>query len=97
MQGRDLAPLYVGSERPAWRDDFFYEHGTITNRERIPSSEALVTREWKYIHWPEYDHEELFDVLRDRIEVSNRIADPEQQERLAMMRKRFAELKEAAK
>jgi len=34
MQGRDLGPLYL-SRTPLWRDKLFYEHPTITSRDRI--------------------------------------------------------------
>ena len=43
--GLDLSPLYVGDKRAAWRDEFFYEHPTITSRDRIPSSRAVVRRD----------------------------------------------------
>ena len=45
IQGLDLSPLYVGDKRAAWRDEFFYEHPTITSRDRIPSSRAVVRRD----------------------------------------------------
>jgi hypothetical protein len=34
--------LYLRRRPPAWRDEFFYEHPTITSRDRIPSSQAVV-------------------------------------------------------
>ncbi len=76
MQGRNLAPLYLHSRAPAWRDEFFYEHPTITSRARIPSSVAVVRRDWKYVEWPEYDHRQLFDLRRDPGEVHNLADDP---------------------
>ena len=37
MQGQDLAALYLpGRTRPAWRDEFFYEHPTITSQRPHP-------------------------------------------------------------
>lgn len=73
MQGRDISSLYLerGDLEP-WREDFFYEHtigaDPITgkgfldkkNKVNIPASLALVTKEWKYIYWPQYKHEQLF-------------------------------------
>ena len=49
MQGRDLSPLYLADRAPAWRDEFFYEHPTITSRDRIPSSQGVIRRDWKYV------------------------------------------------
>ena len=39
MQGRDIAPLYLAKEKPAWRTEFFYEHA-MGAKGRIPASEA---------------------------------------------------------
>ena len=43
MQGTDLSKLYLGKTAKKWRQDYYYEHPIITNKKRIPSSEALVT------------------------------------------------------
>jgi arylsulfatase A-like enzyme len=97
MQGRDLAPLYLSSQKPGWRTEFFYEHAVIKNAEFIPASEAMVRREVKYIWWPDFKHEELFDLKADPFEERNLAGDPAQQGRLQELRKRFGELKAAAK
>ena len=97
MQGRDLAPLYLAATKPAWRNEFFYEHATINNTNFIPSSEALVRKDWKYFYWPDFKTEQLFDLRTDPLEENDLIADPAQAGRLAEMRRRFAELKAAAR
>jgi arylsulfatase A-like enzyme len=97
MQGRDVAPLYLSADKPAWRDEFFYEHAPIGNVERIPASEALVRKDWKYFYWPDFKLEQLFHVEADPFEENDLAKDPEQASRLAEMRARFAELKAAAK
>lgn len=97
MQGRDLSSLYLASTAPAWRTEFFYEHATIKNIHFIPSSEALVRKEVKYLYWPDFQHEELFDLTADRAETHNLAAAPNQAKMLASLRSRFAELKAAAK
>ncbi|WP_406698161.1 sulfatase [Singulisphaera sp. Ch08] len=96
MQGRNFAPLYLAADPPAWRTEFFYEHAIIRNQDFIPASEALVRKDWKYFYWPDFKHEQLFDLRADPAEESDLAADPAQADRLAEMRGRFAELKTAA-
>ncbi len=97
MQGRDIAPLYLAATKPMWRTEFFYEHATIRSTDFIPSSEALVQKDWKYFYWPDFKHEQLFDLNADPLEENDLAGDPAQKDRLAEMRKRFAELKSAAR
>ena len=97
MQGQDLAPLYLAAEAPAWRDEFFYEHPIVNNRDFIPASEAVVTRDWKYIMWPDWGVEQLFDLAHDPREERDLVADPASAQRLAAMRARLAELRATAR
>ena len=96
MQGSDLAPLYLAAQKPAWREEFFYEHATIGNTNKIPASQALVRKDWKYFYWPDFQTEQLFDLCADPIEEHDLVSDPAQAARLAEMRHRFAQLKVAA-
>jgi arylsulfatase A-like enzyme len=97
MQGQDIAPLYLGKDKPNWRSEFFYEHPTFRNKDFIPASEALVRKDWKYMYWPEDDVQQLFDLKNDPREENDLAGDPAHAKKLAEMRKRFMELKEAAK
>jgi len=99
MQGTDIAPLYLSDNgnKPDWRTEFFYEHPTFASVERIPASEALVRKDFKYMYWPVTDIEQLFDLRNDPIEENDLAGDPKYADKLAEMRKRFKELKEAAK
>lgn len=97
MQGRDIAPLYLSARKPAWRNEFFYEHATLRSVDFIPASEALVRTDVKYIRWPDFGYEELFDLRRDPREVHNRAGDGQSAAQLARLRTRFAELKALAK
>ncbi len=97
MQGRDLVPLYDGATPADWRQEFFYEHPTIRSKTFIPTSEALVSHDWKYVVWPEYSREQLFQISTDPHEENDRIADPAAAAMLMQMRQRFTELKAKAK
>lgn len=97
MQGRDFAPLYLATQKPAWRSEFFYEHAIISSRDFIPASEALVRKDWKYFYWPDFNTEQLFHVAADPFEENDLIADPACTEILTTLRKRFHQLKAEAK
>lgn len=97
MQGSNISPLYLASEKPEWRNEFFYELALVGNKERIPASQALVRKNMKYMLWPDFDREQLFDLKSDPFEENDIIADPAQGKTLAEMRSRFTELKAAAR
>jgi arylsulfatase len=97
MQGRDLSPLYLSETPSDWRKEFFYEHAVIRNVEFIPSSEALVQKDWKYVYWPDFQREELFDLTRDSREERNLSDDSGHADRLERLRREFAEQKAQAK
>ncbi len=106
MQGRDIRELYSRAVDPEglravayapWRTEFFYEHPTLRSKDFIPASEALVRKDFKYLYWPEDNVEQLFDLINDPIEENDLAGDPEHADKLVEMRKRFRELKEAAK
>jgi arylsulfatase len=97
MQGLDLSPLYLRERPPAWRDEFFYEHPTITSRDRIPSSHAVVRRDWKYVSWPEFGYEQLFDLKKDPQEVKNLAEQPAHAGRRAAMQRKLEEWRSRAR
>lgn len=97
MQGRNFAPLYLDGPVADWRTEFFYEHPTIRSVSFIPSSEALVRTDVKYLFWPDFQYEELFDLAHDPREETNLIAEPGWRERLTELRARFKKLKAQAR
>lgn len=101
MQGRDISDLYLKHNPVAawhyWRTEFFYEHPTLRDADFIPASQALVRKDFKYFYWPEDDVEQLFDLKADPIEEVDLAGNPKYTKKLSEMRKRFNELKEAAK
>lgn len=99
MQGEDLEPLY-STRRTAvkqWRQKFFYEHGTISNKNRIPSSVAVVDRQYKFTLWPEWDYEELYDLKADPLEQVNLVKSEKHQSLVAKYREQLETMRAAAK
>lgn len=97
IQGRDLSPLYTGPGLPDWREEFFYEHPTITSRDRIPTSWAVVRKDVKYIYWPEFEYEQLFDLARDPTELQNLAGQPDQASLQSELRIHLTRLRERAR
>jgi arylsulfatase A-like enzyme len=97
MQGRDLGPLYLAARAPLWRDEFFYEHPTITSRDRIPASQGVIRRDWKYVHFPEFDYEQLFNVKDDGEEIRNLAAAPAYASQREKMRQKLEEWRDRAR
>jgi arylsulfatase len=97
MQGRDISELYLKENVTDWRTEFFYEHPTLQNKDFIPSSQALVRKDWKYFYWPDFEREQLFHIVDDPFEQTDLSAVPKHADKLHEMRKRFNELREAAR
>jgi arylsulfatase len=101
IQGEDLSQLYLGTDsakgRDSWREEFFYEHPTISNRDRIPASQAVVTPKFKYVFWPEWDYEQLFDLNDDPDELTNRVTDPAYQQTRDALRQKMASWRQSVR
>ena len=87
----------AAANKPAWREEFFYEHAIIRSVDFIPASEALVRRHEKYFYWPDFQREQLFDLVADPQEQHDLANDAKQSGRLAALRARFNELKQASR
>ena len=76
MNGRDLMPLIRG-ESPTWRQEWFYEH--LFEHGRVPKSEGVRTRDWKYFEFPEADppYEEMYHLAVDPQETVNLADSPD--------------------
>lgn len=100
MMGRDISPLYTSDNlQSEWRKEFFYEHPIIGQKTYIPASEALVRKDYKYMYWPDYGFEQLFDLVKDPGELKDIInsTNPEIVSIKEDMKARFALLKNLVK
>jgi arylsulfatase len=97
IQGQDMSPLYLQDGTPQWREEFFYEHPTITSRDRIPASQGVIRRDWKYVYWPEFAYEQLFNLDEDPNEIRNVAGQPAHADDLVRMRRSLEEWRRRAR
>jgi arylsulfatase len=64
MQGEDLADLYLRN-KPG-RKEFWYEFWD--DNDGIPSSVALVQKDFKYIYWTDHNYHQAFNLTADPLE-----------------------------
>lgn len=97
MQGESIAPWLTEQPPSNWRSEFYYQHPVIIAKDRIPQSEAVVRRDWKYSYWPDFDYEELYDLKADPLEQNNLANDNAASAKKKQLQAKLAELSEAAK
>ncbi|HWQ53774.1 MAG TPA: sulfatase [Bryobacteraceae bacterium] len=95
VQGCSLRPL-LGAGKPAWRREWFYEHG-FDYQGKIPRSEGIRTEQWKYIRYldPHPEREELYDLGRDPIEEHDLAGEQRLKDKLGQLRGRWRAWSEA--
>ena len=105
MQGRDMSDIYLpkveGDGKPIlvrkpWRDEFFYEF-TTWDENNFPSSNALVRKKWKFIHWYTKNGFQLFDLEHDPLELNDVKDDLANAEIVKEMKARLFELRDELK
>jgi len=83
MDGRSLVPLLEGKSVADWREAFLIEYNTDTVFPRVHKMgyKAVRTKRWKYIRYHDLEGmDELYDLLVDPYEMSNKLHNPESAE-----------------
>ncbi|VAX27065.1 Arylsulfatase [hydrothermal vent metagenome] len=93
MQGKSLRNILYNN-KSSWRNEFFFEHPF--KYKRIPRSEGIVTKDWKYIRFIDRKPgaEWLYNTGNDPKEKVNLAEDKKYSEIKAQLKKRFEKLKE---
>ncbi|VTQ03232.1 Arylsulfatase [Sphingobacterium daejeonense] len=94
MQGVDLVDMYEGKIKK--RNQFFYEH-TFIGSPGLPKTQALVSKDYKYINFIEHGYEMLYDLKKDPNEMVNVASDPKYKDILDRLRLVYQEEKEKSK
>lgn len=96
MDGASFLPLLRGEDIP-WRDEMLFVYYWEFPFPHTPTVLALREERYKYIFYHGvWDTNELYDLEVDPRETRNRIEDPDQEDRVATMRRRLFDLLEAA-
>ncbi|MFI3170725.1 MAG: DUF4976 domain-containing protein, partial [Faecalibacterium sp.] len=90
MQGESMLPLLTQRENAAWRKELLVEQ--LMDTQNYPKSEAVRTKDWKYIRYfartenPEHAHLRIRNTLDDYYEF---LAQPEQMAQKAVYEELF--------
>ena len=104
MDGMSLRPLIEPTTSNSqqttspWRDHFFFEHyHSGAQGKYIARNEGIRTLDAKYLRWidPPEPIEEVYDLSKDPDELNNLVNNPEQEARVAELRQRFDDWRDA--
>ncbi|MCC6354878.1 MAG: sulfatase [Verrucomicrobiae bacterium] len=96
MDGRSFWPLLQGHPIP-WRDHILYEYYWEWNFPATPTTFAIRTDRWKYIHHHGiWDRDACYDLQTDPSERHNLVAIPHYQSQVASLRARLFDALEAS-
>ncbi|GKY97296.1 hypothetical protein MPSEU_000688000 [Mayamaea pseudoterrestris] len=93
MQGRDISDLYLPqhNETP-WRKEFYYEFPGL-GANFIPTSNAVVRKDFKLFHYPEHNVWQLFNLEDDPLEEIDLINEPKYADLIVELKQRYEEMK----
>jgi len=94
MQGESLMPLLTGSDSLWTRDAVYYHFYEYPSVHMVKRHYGIVTKEFKLVHfYYDVDEWELYDRLKDPMEMNNVINDPAYADQVADLRARLQGLR----
>lgn len=94
MQGRSMAPFFLGNEPQSWRKDWLYEYYEYPGPHSVRKNRGVRTERYKLIHYYEAPEEfELYDLQQDPGELHNLYGDPRHETLSQQLRLRIEELR----
>ena len=86
----------AASSKTPWRTDFLYEF-PLDNGKTMPMSTAVVRKDLKYIYWPQFQYEQLFNLTEDPLELNDVLKNETYAHVLKGLQARHADLLEHVK
>jgi len=94
MQGESLLPLFRGEDESWDRDAVYYHYYEYPAVHMVKRHYGIVTREYKLAHfYYDVDEWELYDRLKDPLEMMNVYDDPAYADIIAELKTKLAELR----
>jgi arylsulfatase A-like enzyme len=94
MQGESLVPLLKGEDESWSRDAVYYHYYEYPSVHMVKRHYGIVTREYKLAHfYYDVDEWELYDRLKDPMEMKNEYDNPEYAEVIKELKTKLAELR----
>lgn len=98
MQGESLIPLLKGEKEKWTRDAVYYHYYEYPGEHAVKRHYAIVTKEYKLIHfYHDVDEWEFYDRLNDINEMNNAYEDPKYADTIAMLKQQLIELRKKYK
>ena len=97
MQGRSLVPVLRGRTPSDWRTSMYYRYYHDPGDHNTRAHTGVRTATHKLIHFWKKDQWELFDLVKDPLELNNLFGQPGQEQLTATLKTELARVKKAAR
>ena len=96
IQGRSLVSLFENQGQPsaAWRDAIYYAYYENAAVHNVPVHDGVRTERYKAMYFPRTREWNLFDLEQDPMEMTSVHADPDYEQILAGLQKRYRDLRQ---
>ena len=93
MQGISLLPLLGGKRPRGWRDTLYYHYYEDPGEHRVPEHDGIRTEHYKLIHFVRSNTWNLFDLVKDPLELRSVYDDPAYATERAILEMRYGQVR----